>query len=80
VASSTESGAAGLAAKRLDELGMAMLAISNKGMDVSIDDAEVRALLVGTSEPLGVYAFGGTSAAFHFRPGTHKSGRLMSTR
>jgi len=54
VASSTERGAAGLTAKRLDPLGMAMGAVSNQGMNLSLRDAEVRALAVGTGEALGV--------------------------
>ena len=70
--SSTERGAAGLTAKGLDPFGMAMLAIANESMNVSIGDAEVWALLVGTSEPLGVYAFGGSSAAFDLAPRAHR--------
>ena len=44
VASSTEGGAAGLTAKRLDPLSLAMLAIPHQRVDVSISDPEVRAL------------------------------------
>src|SRR5258708_1869060 len=55
VASSTERGAAGLTAKGLDPLGMAMLAIPNQSMNVSICDAAVGALLVRTGEALCVH-------------------------
>ena len=75
VASSTESGAAGLAAKRLDPLGMAMLAIPNQGMNVSICDAGVGALSVGTGKALCVHPLRCSPAAFHLMPGTHRSRR-----
>ena len=68
--SSTERGEAGRTSKRLDPLGMAMLAISYQRMDGSVCDAEVGALLVGTSEACGVYALGGSPAAFHLTPWT----------
>ena len=74
VASGTEGGAAGLAAKGLDALGMAMLAIANQRMDVSVGDPEVQALLVGTGEALGVHPLGCSPAAFHLTPGTHSRG------
>jgi hypothetical protein len=45
-----------------------------------IGDPEVRAVLVGTSEPLGVDAFGGSPSAFHLRPGTHRCMRRLSSR
>jgi hypothetical protein len=79
VASSTERGVAGLTAKGLDALGTAMFAISDQGMNVSIGNPEVRAAVVGTSETLGVYAFGGSPPAFHLTPGTHRSRRWPST-
>ena len=63
-----------LTAKGLDALGTAMLAISDEGMDVRISDPEVQTLLVGTSETLGVYAFGGSTPAFDLAPGTHWRG------
>jgi hypothetical protein len=69
VASSTERGAAGLTAKRLDRLSRAMLAISDEGMDVRIGDSEVRALLVRTGVALGVHSLGCSPAAFHLTPG-----------
>src|SRR5260221_7050231 len=72
VASGTEGGAAGLTAKGLDPLGLAMLAIPNQSVDVSICDPEVRALLVGTSEALGVHSLGCSPAAFHLAPGAHR--------
>ena len=80
VAPGSERGAAGLAAKRLDPLGMAMLAISNQRVDVSVGDPEVRALLVGTGEALGVHALGCSPPAFHLTPGTHRRRRWPSTR
>jgi len=72
VASGSERGVAGRTSKGLDPLGVAMLAISDEGMDLSIGDPEGRALLVGTSEPRGVYAFGGSPSAFHLGPRTHR--------
>ncbi len=80
VASSTERGAASLTAKRLDALGPAMLAIANERMHVSIGDPAVSAPRVGTSETFGVYAFGGSSAAFHLAPRAHRPRRWASTR
>ena len=59
-----ERGAAGLAAKGLNPLGLAMFAISDEGMDVRLGDPEVRALLVGTSEALGGYALGALRRLF----------------
>ena len=75
-----QRGVVGLTTKRLDPLDMAMLAITDQGMDLSIGDPEVRALLVGTSEPLVVDAFGGSPSAFHLRPGTHRYRRWSSSR
>src|SRR5713101_7333299 len=75
MAPGTERGVASLTAKGLDPLGMAIPAISDEGVDLSIADAEVRALRVGTSEPFGIYAFGCSPPAFHLWPGTHRSRR-----
>jgi len=72
VASSTERGAAGLAAKGLDLLGMPMLAISHQSVDVSVCDPGVRALPVRTGETLSVYAFGGSPPAFDLAPGAYR--------
>ena len=72
MASSTESRVTGLATECLDRLNSTMYAISNQGVDVSVCDAEVRALVVGTSEALSVYPFGSTPSAFDFAPGAHK--------
>ena len=77
VAPGSESGAAGLTAKRLDALGMAMLAIADQRVDVSISDAEVRALRIGTGVARGVYAFGCSPPAFHLAPGTHRQQTLV---
>ena len=71
VASSTERSAASLAPKRLDPLSMTMLAIANQGMHVSIGDAEVGALVIGTGVALGGHALGGSPPAFHLTPGAH---------
>ena len=62
--SGTERSVAGRTSKRLDPFGMAMLAISHQCMDGSVCDAEVRALLIGTSEPFGVDAFGAPRRLF----------------
>src|SRR5512142_2959944 len=80
VTSSTECGAAGLTPERLDWFGLAMLAIPDERMDLSISIAEVQALLVGTSVPRGIYAFGGSPPAFHLAPGPHRPRRRLSSR
>jgi hypothetical protein len=77
---SSEGGAAGLTAKGLDPLGMAMRAIANQGMDVSICDPSVRALVVGAGKALGVQPFGCASPAFDLMPGAHRQGRWPHTR
>ena len=59
-----EGGTAGRASKGLEALGLAMLAIADQGMDVRIGDPEVRAVLVGTSEPFRVDADGGLPVGF----------------
>ena len=64
-----ERGAASLTAKRLDALGLAMLAIANQRMNLSIGNAEVQALLVGTGVTLGVDALGCSPAAFDLAKG-----------
>ena len=43
----------------------------NEAMNLSIGDPELRAEVVGTSESLGVSAFGGSPSAFHLTPGSH---------
>ncbi len=80
MASSAERGTAGLATKRLDQFSAAMLAIADEGMDVSLGDAEVQALLVGSGVALGVHALGGSPSAFHLRPGTRRHRRRLSSR
>src|SRR5215471_5396391 len=75
VASGSEGSAASLAAKGLDLLGLAMLAIANESVDVSIGDAKVRALLIGAGETLGVHPLGCAQAAFDLAPGTHRQRR-----
>jgi len=75
----SEGGATGLTTKRLDPLGMAMLAIAHQRVDPGVSDPKVGALPVGTSEPLGVYAFGSSSSTFDLRPGTHRQRHWPST-
>src|SRR5215469_6623686 len=72
MSSSTEGGAASLTAQRLDPLGLAMLSIADQRMNVSISDAKVRALLIGTGEALRVYAFGSSAPAFDLAPGARR--------
>ena len=72
MASSTECGGAGLTTERLDQLDMAVFAISDQRVDLSISDPVVWALLVRTGEALGIYAFGCSSAAFDLAPGAHR--------
>jgi len=75
VASSTERGAALLAAKGLDLLSLTMLAIPNQRVDPRIGDAEVHALLIGTGKILGIDAFGRSPTTFDLAPGAHRSRR-----
>jgi hypothetical protein len=51
---------------------MAVLAISDQRVDLSISDPVVWALLVRTGEALGIYAFGCSSAAFDLAPGAYR--------
>jgi hypothetical protein len=71
VTSSTERSAASLTTKRLDALGLAMLAIAHQRVDLVIGDAEVEALLVGTGVTLGVDSLGCSPAAFDLAPGAY---------
>jgi hypothetical protein len=71
VTSSTERGAAGETSKRLDARSRAMLAIANQGMDRSVGDPNVRALLVGTGKAFGVHVLGCSPAAFDLTLGTY---------
>src|SRR5438552_15485809 len=57
-----------------------MLAIASKGMNGSVCNAEVKTLSVGTGEALCVHALGGSTAAFHLAPGTHRSRDWPCTR
>jgi hypothetical protein len=72
--------AASLAAKGLDLLGTAMLAIPDQRVDVRLGDPEVPALLIGTGEALCIYAFGSSSPAFHLVPGPHRQRRWSHNR
>jgi len=73
----SERGTAGLAAQCLDALGMAMLAIANESMDVSVCDAEVQALMVRTGEAICVHPLRCSSAAFDLAPGAHRWRRRL---
>ena len=60
---------------------MTMPAISDEGVDMSIGDPGVRALLVGTSEALGVHSLGCSPTAFHLTPGAYwRRGRFHAWR
>ena len=72
VAPGSERGMAGLAAKCLDPLSRAMLAIADQSVDLSIGDAEVGALRVGTGEVFGVDPLGRSPAAFDLAPRAHR--------
>jgi hypothetical protein len=80
VATSSERGAAGLTAKRLDALSMAMCTISNQGVNVSIGDSRVRTLSVRTGEALCVHPLRCSPAAFHLTPGAHRRRRWLHNR
>ncbi len=82
VASGSECGVAGRASKGLDPLGLAMLAIADQGVDMSICDPGIRALLVGTGEALGVYPDGVLPGGFspHARDAQTKVLALQPTR
>jgi hypothetical protein len=80
MAPGSEGGAACLAAKRLYLLSMAMLAIPNQRVNVSIADSEVRAQLVGTGVALGIYALGCSPPASDLAPGAHRCRYWPSSR
>jgi hypothetical protein len=63
---------AGLTAKRLDPLSMAMRAIPDQGVDVGISDPGVRASSVRASEALSVHPLRCASAAFDLTPGADR--------
>jgi len=79
VASGSERGVTGRASKRLDPLDMAMLAIPDEGVDMSIGDAGVRTLRVGTGEALGIHPLGRSPPAFHLTPRSHRQRRWPDT-
>ena len=70
VASSTERGVASETSERLDLLGLAMLAIANQHMNVSVCNPKGGTLVVGTGEAFCVHALGCSPAAFDLAPGT----------
>jgi hypothetical protein len=80
MASSTESDATGLVAKGLDLFSVTMGAIPNQGMNVSICDSEVRALVVGAGETQGVYAFRDSPPAFDLAPGARRQRQWFHNR
>ncbi|GHO80135.1 hypothetical protein KSD_79060 [Ktedonobacter sp. SOSP1-85] len=59
---------------------MPMLAIPDQRVNVSIGNPAILALLIGTSEALGVHPLGCSPPAFHLRPETHRSRRWPCTR
>jgi hypothetical protein len=75
----SERGAASLTAKGLDLLSTTMLAIANKSVDVSLGDAEVRALRVGTSEAFGMDPLGCSRLLFISRQGRTGTGADPAT-
>ncbi len=79
VAPGSERGMARLAAKRLDPLGLAMLAIANQSVHSSVSVAKVRALPVRTGKPFGRYALGSSPSAFHLRPRAYRQRCWPST-
>ena len=64
----SERGAARLTAKGLDALSLAVLAITNQRMNLSLGNAEVGALWVGAGVSLGVDPLGCSPAAFDLVP------------
>ena len=64
----TEGGAAGLTPKGLDAFGLAMRAISNQRMNMSVCDARVGTRSVGTGEALGVHPLWCSPPAFDLTP------------
>src|SRR5260370_5529792 len=76
MAPGSERGMAGLAAHCLDALGMAILAIANESMDVSVCDAEGRAMGVRTGEVICGHPLLCSSAAFGIAPGAHRRSLL----
>jgi hypothetical protein len=49
-------------------------------MDVSVCDAEVRALAVRAGETLGIYPFGSTAPTFDLTPGAYRKRRRFHIR
>ena len=80
MAPGSERGTASRASQCLDALGMAMLAIPNESMNVSVCDAEVRALVVRTGEAICVYPLGCSPAAFDLGPRADRWSRRLHTR
>ncbi len=76
----SESSTASLAAKGLDVLSMAMGAIPNQGVDVSVYNPEVWTLVVRTGEAICVYPLGSPPAAFDLALGADRWRHRLSTR
>src|SRR5215472_7671962 len=79
ITSSTEGGMASRTSKGLDRFSLTMLAVPNQGMNLSIDDPEVRTLLIWTGEAVGVNPLRCSPPAFDLAPGTHQSRCWTST-
>jgi len=75
MAPGSERSTAGLAAECLDALGMAMRAIPNESVNVSIGDAEIWASVVRAGEAICVYPLRCSSATFDLAPGAHRWGQ-----
>jgi hypothetical protein len=80
VAPSTESGATSLAAKGLNLFSVAMGAISDQSVDVSVCDPGIRTCAVRTGEALGVHPLWSSPPAFDFAPGAHRERRRLHHR
>jgi hypothetical protein len=79
VAPGSERGTARLAAKRLDLLGTAMLAIANERVDMSVGDSEVRTLLIGTGEAFSGYPLRCPPLAFDLAPRAYRPGNRLGS-
>ena len=75
VATGAEGGPAGLAAKGLDALSLAMRPIADEGMDVGISDLVLRTGRVGTSEAVRHNAFWCPTSALQLTPRLHHGRR-----
>ena len=80
VESSAESGVTGLATKCLDLFSVTMCAIPDSGVDRSLGDSKVQALLVRAGKALSANPFRCSPSAFDLRPGTYWRSRWTLNR